>query len=63
MNKLTNTLMMFVTILLIGSVTSCKNSDGEKAEVSKKAEVAATSGKTMSVDVASSKVMWEGNGT
>jgi len=60
MNKLTNTLMMFVTILLIGSVTSCKNSDGEKAEVSKKAEVAATSGKTMSVDVASSKVMWEG---
>lgn len=60
MNKLTSTLMMFAMILLVGSMTSCKDSAGDKAEVSKKGEVAAATGNTMSVDAANSKVMWEG---
>lgn len=60
MNKLTNTLTMFVMILLIGSMTSCKDSDGNKAEVTNKGEVAAATGVTMNVDATTSKVMWEG---
>lgn len=60
MNKLSNTLMMFVMVLLVGSVTSCKDSEGAKAEVSQKGEVAAATGATMAVDIANSKVMWEG---
>lgn len=52
--------MMFAMILLVGSVTSCKDSEGDKAEVSNKGEVAAATGTTMGVDVANSKVMWEG---
>lgn len=60
MNKLTNTLMMFAMVLLVGSMTSCKDSEGAKAEVSNKGEVAAATGVTMGVDLANSKVMWEG---
>ena len=60
MSKLTNTLMMFAMILLVGSMTSCKDSEGAKAEVSNKGEVAAATGVTMAVDLANSKVLWEG---
>lgn len=60
MNKLTNTLMMFAMILLVGSMTSCKDSAGDKAGVSNKGEVAAATGMTMAVDAAASKVMWQG---
>ena len=60
MNKLTNSLMMFAMVLLVGSMTSCKDSEGTKAEVSSKGEVAKATGVTMGVDVANSKVLWEG---
>ena len=60
MNKLTSTLMIFPMILALGSMTSCKDSAGDKAEVSSKGEVAAAKGKSMTVDAATSKVMWEG---
>lgn len=60
MNKLTSTLMMFAMILLVGSMTSCKDSEGEKAEVSNKGEVAEATGSMMTVDSINSKVMWEG---
>ncbi len=60
MNKLTNTLMMLAMFLVVGSMTSCKDSEGTKAEVSNKGEVAAATGVTMGIDVTRSKVMWEG---
>ena len=60
MNKLTNILMMFAVVLLVGSISSCKDSEGAKAGVSDKGEVAVATGVTMNVDVANSKVLWEG---
>jgi polyisoprenoid-binding protein YceI len=60
MNKLINTLMMFSMILLVGSMTSCKDSEGAKAEISNKGAVAVATGVTMEVDLDNSKVMWEG---
>jgi polyisoprenoid-binding protein YceI len=60
MNKLINTLMMFSMILLVGSMTSCKDSEGAKAEISNKGAVAVATGVTMGVDLDNSKVMWEG---
>ena len=60
MNKLTNKLMMFAMVLMVGSMTSCKDSEGAKADVSDKGEVATATGVKMNVDVANSKVMWEG---
>ncbi len=52
--------MMFAMVLMVGSMTSCKDSEGAKAEVSSKGEVAAATGVTMGVDVTNSKVLWEG---
>ena len=60
MNKLINTLMMFSMILLVGSITSCKDSEGAKAEISNKGAVAEATGVIMGVDLDNSKVMWEG---
>ena len=57
MNKLINTLMMFFMILLVGSMTSCKDSEGAKAEISNKGAVAVATGVTMGVDLDNSKVM------
>ena len=60
MNKLTSIFSIFLMILVVGSMTSCKNTSGEKAEVTNAGEVAEAVGKTFNVDTNASKVMWEG---
>ena len=56
-----NKLFLGALVLLIGSFVSCKSDKGAKAEVGAKKEVAAAEGTNYTVDVATSKVLWEGS--
>jgi len=48
-------------LLRKGSLASCKGDKGAKAEVGAKADAAATTGVSLNVNPALSKVMWEGS--
>jgi len=55
-----NTLILVLSITMIAFTTSCKKAEGEKASVSAAAEVQASAGVTLPVDLAASVVNWEG---
>lgn len=57
--KLTQLLSLFALVLALG-VVSCKNTKGDKAEVSDAGKAAVATGATYNVNSATSKVMWEG---
>ncbi len=56
-NSITTIFFLFV---LISLVTSCKKTEGDKAETSNATEVAPTKGEGMDVDVESSRLFWVG---
>ena len=60
MKRIFNSIMICAVLLTIGTMTSCKNSKGDKAEVTEAAKAAEATGKTFAVDNLASKVLWEG---
>lgn len=56
-----NLMKLSFLMLAVALFTSCKNTSGDKAEVSEAAEVKAAEGTSYAVDIANSKVLWEGS--
>ena len=56
-----NLMKLSFLMLAVALFTSCKNTSGDKAEVSDAAEVKAAEGTSYAVDLANSKVLWEGS--
>ncbi len=51
---------LFFILVLGVSLTSCKKASGDKAQVAEKAKVEVATGTSMTVNIANSKVLWEG---
>lgn len=55
-----NTFLIMLSFLSIALTTSCKKAAGDKAVVSEAAEVKASMGTSLAVDLAGSSINWEG---
>jgi len=55
-----NTILIILSLAMIGFTTSCKQAAGDKAAVSDAAEVKASTGTSLPVNLGASVVTWEG---